>query len=55
VLGGVGHGEPHQPRQLLHAALTLGQELQDLQPVAAAHRLGDARELAEQLMFEISG
>ena len=44
VLRGVGNRQPNTLGQRFDAALALGEQLQDLQPMAVAERLGDLGE-----------
>ena len=52
VLRGIGDRQSGNPGQRIHAALALGEEFEQLEPVGAGERLADARKLGEQRLFE---
>ena len=52
VLRGVRHRDPGLARQRVDGALTLGEQLEDLQAVRAGERLPDAGELAVEAILE---
>jgi hypothetical protein len=55
MLRHVGDGQVHGARERIDRALGLGQEFQQLQPLAVRHGASDARELFEQRRFDGGG
>ncbi len=53
VLGGIGDAQPGQARELLDAALALGEIVQQFQPRRAAERAGDDGKLLKQRLFGV--
>ena len=54
MLRGVGDRKPRTLRQRLHAALALGDELQQLEAVLIGDRLGDGGELGIEVALGVS-